>query len=103
MEHKVHLKKKMLEPSAATATILDAHNRYLDYEWALWFNIFRCRRYMGEEKQPKGVTVFISAVGTQDWGAWRGTDKHILSRQLVYRVGVCGDTQTSTLRQFMGI
>lgn len=103
MEYKAHLEKKMLESSAVTATILDAHNRYLDYECALWFNIFRRRRYMGEGKQPRDITVFISAVGTQDWGAQSRTDKHILSRQLEYRVGVCGDTQTSTLRQFMGI
>lgn len=77
MEHKAHWEKKMLEPSAVTATILDAHNRYLDYEWALWFNIFRCRRYMGEEKQPRGITVFISAVGTQDWVCGWGTERHI--------------------------
>lgn len=29
MEYKAHLEKKMLESSAVTATILDAHNRYL--------------------------------------------------------------------------
>lgn len=69
-EHKTHLEKMMLEPSAVTATTLDAHNHSLIMRE---LDIFKCRRYLGKAI-PQCNRFYLCRWHT-GLGCTEGTDK----------------------------